>query len=371
MITKLHVRNYRSIGAPIELDLGRLTALVGPSGAGKSNLADALRLLADTMRWPLAHALAERGGIDGVLHAGADPASGIYLRADVANEHGAGWWSVTIVPENGHDGFRVEREEAAWTPAPHDSDTLRFLRTPKESEAPPAWAPMVLYRTDLALPAYRARGVLTHLADELHGIAVYAILPDTLRAPQAPDPSQPMANGGENWASTLVALEEGGRGKLVTALRRLVGDIHGCDVLNVGGRHLVPRFRHQVGGEHGPLPWFAAAQESDGTLRLAGILTALFQRPHPTLLGFDEPELAIHAGALAVLYRYLVEGSEGSQVLLTTHSPELLDRLATEDLRLVERPRGATTVARVDPNQRERVKPCLSASETAGAGGEA
>jgi hypothetical protein len=131
-----------------------------------------------------------------------------------------------------------------------------------------------------------------------------------------------MASGGENWASTLVALDRGAAGaELIAALDRLVGDLVDYDVVDVGGRYLIPRFRHRVDANEGPPRWLAAAQESDGTLRLAGILTALFQQPSPTLLGFEEPELAIHPGALPVLYDFLAEGSVRSQILLTTHSP--------------------------------------------------
>jgi predicted ATPase len=361
MITKLHVRNYRSIGERAELELGRLTALVGPNGAGKSNLADALRLIADAMRMPLTSALAERGGIGAVLHGGADPATGVELRVDVENDHGRGWWSAIIVPENGHGGFRVEREEASWGVA---DDQFHFLRTPKGWEGPPGWVPMALHSTDLALPAYGAQGVLPHLADELRSMAVYAIFPNTLRAPQAPNPSHPMASGGENWASTLADLDDSGGVELVGALRRLVGDIEGYEVTDVGGRYLIPRFRHLLSGEHGTPRWLAAAQESDGTLRLAGILTALFQQPSPTLLGFEEPELAIHPGALPLLYDFLAEGSVRGQILLTTHSPDLLDLLPLDDVRVVERRQGSTTVARVEPRQRDLVKKrLLSASE--------
>ena len=150
----------------------------------------------------------------------------------------------------------------------------------------------------------------------------------------------------------------------MTGLGRLVGDIDDYEVTNVGDRYLIPRFCHRVAGEHGPARWLAAAQESDGTLRLAGILTALFQQPSPTLLGFEEPELAIHPGALPVLYDFLAEGSVRSQILLTTHSPDLLDLLALDDVRVVERQRGATTVARVEPRQRDLVKKrLLSSSE--------
>jgi predicted ATPase len=366
MITKLGVSNYRSIGKRIELDLGRLTALVGANGAGKSSLADALRLTADALRMPLSSALAERGGIGALLHVGADPARGIALRVDAENEQGEGWWSVAIVPENGHGGFHVEREEATWRTRAGDSDDgFHFLRTPKGWEGPPGMAPMALHSQDLALPVYGAQGVLPQLADELRNMAVYAMFPNTLRAPQSPNPSQPMSTGGENWASTLAALDRGTWGpELVAALGRLVGDIEDYEVADVGGRYLIPRFRHRGPFEHGPSHWLAAAQESDGTLRLAGILTALFQQPSPTLLGFEEPELAIHPGALPVLYDFLAEGSVRSQILLTTHSPDLLDLLALDDIRVVERRRGATTVARVDPRQRDLVKKrLLSVSE--------
>jgi AAA domain, putative AbiEii toxin, Type IV TA system len=174
-----------------------------------------------------------------------------------------------------------------------------------------------------------------------------------------------MSSGGENWASTLAALDRGVWGaELMAALGRLVGDIDDYEVADVGGRYLIPRFRHRLAGEPARSGWLAAAQESDGTLRLAGILTALFQQPSPTLLGFEEPELAIHPGALPVLYDFLAEGSVRSQILLTTHSPDLLDRLALDDVRVVERRSGATTAARVDPRQRELVKKrLLSASE--------
>lgn len=223
--------------------------------------------------------------------------------------------------------------------------------------------PMALSPAEFALPGYASQGVLAHLADELRNMAVYAMFPNTLRAPQKPNPSHPMSSSGENWASTLAALDKNLSGaELVEALRRLVGDVDDYAVADVG--FLVPRFRHRATGERGPSFWLTAAQESDGTLRLAGILTALFQKPPPTLLGFEEPELAIHPGALHVLYDFLAEGSVRSQILLTTHSPDLLDLLHLDDVRVVERRQGATTVAGVDPRQKELVKKrLLSASE--------
>ena len=69
--------------------------------------------------------------------------------------------------------------------------------------------------------------------------------------------------------------------------------------------------------------WFESAQESDGTLRVAGIITALLQNPAPTLIGVEEPLLTVHVGAIPLLYDYLKQASWRCQVWVTTHSVEL------------------------------------------------
>src|SRR5206468_4134073 len=113
---------------------------------------------------------------------------------------------------------------------------------------------------------------------------------------------------------------------LRAALGHVTGDIDDIRVRQVGG-YLVTEFRH--GRAMSPKgkardKWFESAQESDGTLRMAGIITALLQEPPLPLLGIEEPELTIHPGALPLLYDYLEETSSRSQILLTTHSPDLL-----------------------------------------------
>ena len=62
LITRVVIRNYKSIGA-CDVRLGPLAILVGPNGSGKSNFVDALRFIADALRYSLDHALRDRGGI--------------------------------------------------------------------------------------------------------------------------------------------------------------------------------------------------------------------------------------------------------------------------------------------------------------------
>ena len=61
-LRRVVLKNYKSIAA-CDIVLGPLTFLVGPNGSGKSNFLDALRLVADSLRTSLDHALRERGGI--------------------------------------------------------------------------------------------------------------------------------------------------------------------------------------------------------------------------------------------------------------------------------------------------------------------
>ena len=86
------------------------------------------------------------------------------------------------------------------------------------------------------------------------------------------------------------------------------------------------------------------------------MLTALFQDPAPSLIGLEEPELAIHPGAMAVLSDTMMEAALRGQILVATHSPDLIDRLPIECIRAVIAEDGLTKVGRVAEHQLESVR---------------
>jgi predicted ATPase len=94
---------------------------------------------------------------------------------------------------------------------------------------------------------------------------------------------------------------------------------------------------------------------SDGTLRALGVLVALYQgsngsgKPVP-LVGIEEPEVALHPKALAVLLDALREASVSRQIIVTSHSPDLLDDkdLDPQSLFAVVSVRGATIIGHLD-----------------------
>jgi predicted ATPase len=94
---------------------------------------------------------------------------------------------------------------------------------------------------------------------------------------------------------------------------------------------------------------------SEGTLRALGILAALLQPDGssargPRLVGFEEPEHALHPGALAVLLAALREGSAGRQIIVTTHSADLLENkeVSPEELLAVDAFDGVSHLGPVD-----------------------
>jgi len=85
---------------------------------------------------------------------------------------------------------------------------------------------------------------------------------------------------------------------------------------------------------------FDPEQISDGTLRLLAFITAL-ALPNP-LVGFEEPENCVHPDLLSSLVE-LIRVS-GKQVIMTTHSPYLLNYVKPEEVYLVAKVKGTTVV---------------------------
>jgi len=68
----------------------------------------------------------------------------------------------------------------------------------------------------------------------------------------------------------------------------------------------------------------SAADLSDGTLRYLFLLAVLATPDPPSLIAIDEPETGLHPSMLPIVAEYAVDASKRTQVILTTHSPELL-----------------------------------------------
>lgn len=341
-LQRLRVSNFRALGQDIEIDFGDTTVLVGRNGSGKSSVLEALQFVADAMRFGLSGALSHRNGIQSVRRwsrghpfntaielafvlDGKPAVYGFELRSDSVDE------------------YTVKREYG-------QVDTHRFDVTPKGFVGPAGLSPRV-DPLSLALPAIGGDERFAPLTSALSSMAVYSILPDVLRAPRKYDAMRPLDRHGTNWASLLKDQpSDTWKPELLAALQTLTGEIEDIRVITAAGL-LVVQFRHPS-SEKKP-NWLDAAQESDGTLRVAGIVTALLQQPPLTLVAIEEPELTVHPGAISLLVDFIRQANRSSQVIVTTHSPELLDLVEPEEIRVVERVKGA------DGEEHSEVRPLV------------
>jgi predicted ATPase len=200
--------------------------------------------------------------------------------------------------------------------------------------------------------------------DGLSGMGFYNLNPDRIRELQPPDPAALLNRDGSNLATVLAHLTAQSpeiKRRIEDYLAKVVPGITGVEAETIGPRETL-EFRQGVqGARH---PWrFLAANMSDGTLRALGVLVALFQSPangSPSyrLIGIEEPEVALHPAAAGVLTDSLQDASMHSQVLVTSHSPDLLDdqSISDEAIFAVVAEHGDTKIGRLDPAGRSALR---------------
>lgn len=351
-ITRVRLRNYRSIPA-CDVRLGPLTFLVGPNGSGKSSFLDALRLIVDSLRTSLDHALRDRGGVKEVRRRAGHPTN-FTIRIDFQLGADSGHFSFEVGARA--NGFVVKSEECV---VGQDSYLVRDgeVVRPPGPIAPPA-ADDRLYLVNAAgLPPFR------RLFDVVSTMGFYSLNPDRIRALQPPDKGELLARDGSNLASVLERLkkEDGGEAqqRIQEYLGKIVPGLEGVEPKRLEHMETIEFTQEAQGAKRS---WrFPAINMSDGTLRALGILVALFQarvERKIKVVGIEEPEVALHPSAAGVLRDALREGARHAQVLVTSHSPELLDdpRVLDHEILSVVSQEGETVVAPLDEIARSALR---------------
>jgi predicted ATPase len=350
MITKLELTNFRSLGRKVEIPLGPFNVLVGPNGSGKSNVLRALTFVREALRLGLPGAVTQANGIDAVRRHSKGHPHNVRVHVEVTLERGPAAYGFELTGDSVEE-YRVKGE---WASVTGPGGAVEFEIKDGAFSGPENLRPNIDAQA-LALTALGGDAAFKPLWEALTRSMVYAINPSELRKPQKFSSEVALLPEGENWASVLHTQEAATwRHDLVAALGKLTGDIDDVKVTNVAS-FLVPQFRHRGDGK--AKRWFPAERESDGTLRVAGILTALLQEPSLPVIGIEGPEQTVHPGALPLLYDYLLEASSRSQVIVTTHSPVLLDRVGLDRCRvfLVGRGEDGTAVVPLAESQKAAV----------------
>ncbi len=380
-ITRLWARNFKSI-RKLDLELGSLTVLVGPNASGKSNVLDVLRFISFALRRDLDSAVTTRQGIGAVRR--STPKGGSRdVEVGFTAERGDFRFKYRFVLGSRSGIYRVKRERGVVTPAYPDEEPVEFELRDGRLVKPRGLDEEQLETSELALPLLRhtlfsrpteppsRRQRTSRTYRDVNAVLsffswmqIYRLFPDDMREPRRPTNAFLLLEDGYNLASVLrgmVKRKAPYLAEIKSALGQVVPGLADLHVQQSGGFNVV-KLRHSAGEDNGGGSTFDLSQESDGTVRLLGLLTALYQEHPPTLIGIEEPELTIHPGALATLAEVMVEAASRTQVLVTTHSPDLIDRLPIESLRAVQIVDGCTEVGPVSETQAEAVRDGLFTS---------
>ncbi len=342
LIERLQVRGLLSFGpVGIDLRLEPLNVLIGPNGSGKSNLLQTLALLRDV--------------------AGGEQV--VFSRNDWGNL----WWQgppyldesapakVTIVatvtiPEIEQ---ALEHRISLFTPSEypfiesiglvdkpggaHDPELLRHLHR--------QYNRMRLYRDwTFGASAPQRQG-------QSGGSNNYALSDSTTDGLAPPrkwsiggSNDDALSANGDNLAIVISRFTSGRRERLAEYLDRFYDGIVAVSTPVEGGTASVV-----VEEKSGRL--IPASRLSDGTLRYLSLLTVLLDPTPPPLIGIEEPELGLHPDVIYDLAELLVEASGRTQLVVTTHSPTLIDALTDYPSSVVacEKHDGETRFRRVNP----------------------
>jgi hypothetical protein len=373
MIKHIKITDFKSI-RQLSLALDPVTVIIGRSGTGKSNFVQAIRFLRNYLLNPEQAPNFEWGWERIDPAGGKDPKTSIEISFSVPGSEDLYDYALNLgaIPTRGNRGPISETlrvgDEVIFSRSFRKGPTPHGQQWSWQWDKKPNVANLSQYQDDKPMlgkfpslmPAVDAYAALSS------GIGYYHFPTTALALERQAHPYTEflknvpgLIDDAGNYRDILRRITQDFhrpdvRKNLLAALQRVnpsVGSVQ-LDSLTNTSRTIVS---HKVGGQFIELPLEA---ESDGFRRFYAHLLALYQTPQKLTLIFEEPENAIFPGALSLLadeFKAAPRDGRG-QVIITTHSPMLLDSFDVENVRVVEMHDGKTVIGRVSDEQRAAVK---------------
>jgi len=371
LVRSIQMRNFLSFGPDSDaISLKPLNLIIGPNGSGKSNLLEGIALM-QSAPGQLTAPIREGGGVRDWLWKGTDKratasidtiveifpgtTNALRYRFDFT-EAGKRFEIVDERIENaktfeGHDEpyfyYRYENKHPVLNVKTEDSEEprRRYLR---REDVDPEKSILAQRRDPDTYPE------ITLLAETLANIRIYRdwslgrYTPP--RLPQPADlPNQWLEENARNLGLVLNRLRRNAetKARLLEMFKATYAEAQDFDVIIEGGtvQIFVQEDRFSV----------PATRLSDGTLRYLSLLAILYDPTPPPLVCIDEPELGLHPDLINHVADALRFASEKTQLIVTTHSPALVDAFTKdpESILVCEKENGRSTVRRLVEQQLE------------------
>lgn len=321
IISRLELKNWRNF-RKVKADLRNRVFFVGPNASGKSNLLDAFRFLRDVARTEgggLQKAVRDRGGIPKLrcLAARTDPE--VRIEVDIAEgpDEKALWtYEIGIKQQVRGDRLPIVSAERVL----HKGKEV-FSRPDSEDDADPARL------TQTYLEQINANQDFRDVAKFFQSITYLHLVPQLLRFAETFSNTRVEGDPfGQSFLELVAKTPEKTQARrLRTIQSALKVAVPQLDQLRFardsasGKPHLEAQYQHWRPNAG----WQREDQFSDGTLRLIGLLWTLMDRD--SLLLMEEPELSLNPAIVKRLPQLIYRSQGKRQVIITTHSPDLLD----------------------------------------------
>jgi len=357
VINEICLRNLLSFGpesAPLKLN--KLNVFIGPNGSGKSNLIEAISLLQSAPK-ALASPVRDGGGIRDWLWKGTSKAEAT-LEAVLENPQGhMPLRHVLSFTERGQRFELVDERIENEFPHPGERTPYFFYKYQQNHPVLKVSGGERKLRREAVDPEQSILSQrkdpdqypeITYLGSQYEKIRIYRewafgrYTPP--RRPQKADQRNDLLD--ENFENLGLILnrfrrEAPVKKSILKWLGELYEGIDDFDVSIEGGT--VQVFLHEGNFS------IPATRLSDGTLRYLCLLAILCHSSPPPLVCIEEPELGLHPDVLPALAKLLREAAEKTQLLVTTHSDELVDEFTDmpESVVVCEKIKGATQMNRL------------------------
>jgi predicted ATPase len=365
-IERLEIKNYR-VFRDVELaGPSELAIVVGANGTGKSTLFDVFGFLRDALQDNVHAALAKRGGFHEVRSREQEGpiAFELVFRADASEPR------ATYVLEIGeHDGRSVVLRESLSLHSAPPATPLRILefklgegkaRTADPSDAADdasTWGSHELDSPDIlaikGLGQFRRVSVISQLRRLIEGWHLSDLHVPAARPSQEAGYAEHLSPEGDNLPLVTRHLYENHRdlfAALLEHMKRRVPGVSRVEATETADKRVVLRF--QDGAFKDP---FLARYVSDGTIAMFAYLVLLHDpAPHP-LLCIEEPEHHLYRTLMPeLLEEFRDYGRRGGQVMVSTHSPDLLNAAELSEIYWLEKRDGFTTIHRAQDDAQLR-----------------
>lgn len=364
MIKRISFKGFKSL-ADCNLEPGPVTLLIGQNAAGKSNVVDGLRILAEAVTGDMETAVSRRGGIEAVVFRVTRPdrfAIGLdYFVPDPSAPHSRSDMRYRVEVGDGDNKAAVLLEELRVKRARNEPGKMKVWFTARRGKGQAVNDPQKGSETgfdtgDPGVLVLKALGFLATypriraLRTFIEGWQFLSVNLNAIRTPRRDERTTMLAPDAANLVNVLRTLTNIGKSQVVNDVAADLKDL--LAFVNKIGTSVDRGLVQLLLGEQ----YFDAdidpLSTSDGTLRLLALVTALHLMPEHGLLVVEEPEHGLHPlvfGPLLDLVRERCPKGGGRQVLVTTHSPDLLDAAEPDEVVVVDRNEdGSTKLSRLD-----------------------